>query len=311
MRPNDAINTEQVNGYTVSTYLDDFAGLDYSDGDHLGHITYRKSSHYCLGDTPMDSDELHRALNVDHEEDDEWNRLNDAYQEADYNTEERVALLYQRDAREATLEGVLRDDVIVMPVYAYVHSGATIRVGQPFSCPWDSAQSGVVYCTDDEAKDWFRVRPSHWDAELKRTVCDAPRDTSPLTADERERAIAVLTSEVEEFDHYLRGDIYGFVVTNDCGESVDSCWGFVGDEKYCMEAGVSSARSLPTMAGTPLQFRDLASRIADEQLGGPGRVRLTSTSDVERVTGNPRAAWVQAWIYCELDDPDATAKEAA
>lgn len=309
MREREPIETEIVNGYTVKLFYDDSCSFGYDDGDHLGHITYRKDGRECLGDTPMSSEELERALNVDHEEDDEWNRLNDAYQEADYNTEERDALRDQRDAREAALVGVLRDDVIALPVYAYVHSGATIRVGQPFGCRWDSGQSGVVYCTHDEAKDWLRVRPSHYDAELKKTVYDAPRDDSPLTEKELEDAKRILICNVEEFDSWLKGEVYGFVVEDDCGECVESCWGFVGDDKYCMEDGRSMARHLPTLAGTPLQFRDLASRIADEQLGGPTRTKVSVTSEVTRIAQNNRAAWVQAWIYVELDDPDATATE--
>lgn len=101
-------------------------------------------------------------------------------------------------------EGIEDGSYIGMPVYAYVHSGATISTS-PFSCPWDSGQCGFVYCPASKAEDAFPGNP-HFRAD----------------------ALRVLKGEVETFDQYLRGDVYGYVIEDKDGDTVDSCWGFYG-----------------------------------------------------------------------------------
>lgn len=96
---------------------------------------------------------------------------------------------------------------VILPLYLYDHSGITIRTG-PFSCPWDSGQVGWIYCTkEDIDKEWNG---------------------------DRERAEKYLQGEVENYDQYLTGDVYGYVVDDEDGEQLDSCWGFYGLE-YCLE----------------------------------------------------------------------------
>ena len=50
-------------------------------------------------------------------------------------------------------------------------------------------------------------------------------------------------SLVKDWQSYCDGDVYGYVVTDDLeeDEEVDSCWGYVGDQDYCMTEGVSAA----------------------------------------------------------------------
>ena len=52
----------------------------------------------------------------------------------------------------------------------------------------------------------------------------------------------VAESLVQEWQDYCDGNVYGYVVTDDLeDEEVDSCWGFIGDQEYCMAEGVSAA----------------------------------------------------------------------
>jgi hypothetical protein len=110
-------------------------------------------------------------------------------------------------------------EYIGIPVWAYVHSGATIQAAytNPFSCPWDSGRSGWVYCSKADAlKDARRVRMS---PELLATVHDAMRGF------------------VKDFDTYLQGDVYGVVVKNRKTDSqVHSCWGIYGHDNAVKEA---------------------------------------------------------------------------
>ena len=49
-----------------------------------------------------------------------------------------------------------------------------------------------------------------------------------------------IIAEVSEYDSFLRGEVYGYIVDND-GPDEDACWGFVGDIDYCKEAANEAA----------------------------------------------------------------------
>lgn len=108
--------------------------------------------------------------------------------------------------------------LICLPIYLYDHSGITINT-TGFSCPWDSGQVGVIYCTKADA-----IR------EFGNKVC---------TAKVRDKALKVLKAEIEELDQYIQGDVYGYQVFDPSGEVVDSCWGYYGDADYCLQEGES------------------------------------------------------------------------
>jgi len=103
---------------------------------------------------------------------------------------------------------------VILPVYMYDHSGITINT-TGFSCPWDSGQIGFIYATKKNILD-------NWGGKI-------------LTPKLREKAMNLLKGEVETYDQYLRGDIYGYVVEKD-GKQVDSSWGFYDEDEAMMEA---------------------------------------------------------------------------
>lgn len=104
-----------------------------------------------------------------------------------------------------------RGATVVLPVYLYEHSGQTVNT-TGFSCPWDSGQVGFIFDTPKGRED-----------------CGTP----PELIEE------VLRGEVETYDQWLRGDVYGYVVERD-GEHVDSCWGFFGLDYAKEEANASA-----------------------------------------------------------------------
>ena len=123
--------------------------------------------------------------------------------------------------RDTLLEISNDPNNIVLPVYLYDHSGITIR-SSPFSCPWDSGQAGVMYCTKKKAVH-----------EFGKKLC---------TAKVREAVIKCMTTEIESIDQYLTGQVYGFRVLDPNGEEVDACWNFFGENKDCLKEGMSSAK---------------------------------------------------------------------
>lgn len=117
-------------------------------------------------------------------------------------------------------EKMKMQDMVVLPLYLYDHSGITMNVARnyPFNCRWDSMQVGWIFCTYSKIRqEYKKIRIS---AELKMKVKD------------------ILVSEVATYDQYLRGDICGFEVvqvgTCNLGYEheahLDSCWGFYGTD---------------------------------------------------------------------------------
>lgn len=105
-------------------------------------------------------------------------------------------------------------DNIVIPVYAYIHSGVVLNtVG--FSCPWDSGKCGIIYISKQQVRENF--------------------DVKRITAALKQRVIDFLKVEVEVFSNYLSGEVYGYQVIDD-DQVVDSCYGFYY-KKDAEEAG--------------------------------------------------------------------------
>ncbi|AYP68133.1 hypothetical protein PQE75_gp001 [Bacillus phage vB_BcoS-136] len=120
---------------------------------------------------------------------------------------------------EALLDVISRFAVI-LPLYLYDHSGITMNT-TGFSCHWDSGQVGWTYATHGE------IINEYGSLEL-------------------DKAEALLKSEVETYDQYLTGEVYGFVLEEkvkcDCCENVErneieSFWGFFGLDCIVEEVG--------------------------------------------------------------------------
>jgi len=110
--------------------------------------------------------------------------------------------------------------VIVLPLSLYDHSGITMSVGQ--ASGWDCGQVGFIYATRKQVLEWFMRK------RLSKKLLGQVEDC--------------LRAEVDEYDKYLTGQVYGFMVTGeDCD---DSCWGFfdqedmVNEAKSCIDASI-------------------------------------------------------------------------
>lgn len=111
---------------------------------------------------------------------------------------------------EELKKAILDDNpnAVILPVYMYDHSGLTIST-TPFSCPWDSGQIGFIFISLYEARKEYG-----WKV---------------ITKKRRAQLEKYLQSEVEIYDAYIRGEVYGFKCLDPEGEDIDSCWGFYGD----------------------------------------------------------------------------------
>jgi hypothetical protein len=102
-----------------------------------------------------------------------------------------------------------RDDIIMLPVYAYIHSGTVLNT-TGFSCPWDSGQCGIIYVEKDKIRKEWGVKK--------------------ISKQLREKVLNNLRGEVEEYSNYLSGQVYGYVIKDAAGNETDSCWGYIGYE---------------------------------------------------------------------------------
>lgn len=102
-----------------------------------------------------------------------------------------------------------------LPVYIYEHGGIALSL-EPFSCPWDSGHAGYIWLAEDHGYDLTKITPEE--------ICK---------------------NALKEFEQYLTGEVYGFVVEErevmenpkpggpllaTPWKHVDSCYGFFGDD---------------------------------------------------------------------------------
>ena len=118
------------------------------------------------------------------------------------------AHIYNNDRLEE-LEEEFFEKYIALPLYLYDHSGLRIRT-HPFSCRWDSGKVGYIYVDLQSVRENYGVK----------------RVSKKL----RQRVLDVLMYEVKTFDQHLSGDVYGFIVEDEDGKILDSCYGFYGDD---------------------------------------------------------------------------------
>jgi len=114
------------------------------------------------------------------------------------------------------LKGIEEDHgpVIYHNVYMYSHSGSTVSTS-PFSCQWDSGPLGIIFVPKKQVREEYK-----W---------------AKITKEREETILGYLQGEIDMYDTWLRGDIWGYKVEKG-EEEIDSCWGFYGQDAAKAEA---------------------------------------------------------------------------
>lgn len=136
--------------------------------------------------------------------------------------------------RTECTEDDVREAVVKLPVYKYEHSGISLSTSNdshPFNDMWDACLAGYIIATrEDILKEFGKKR---------------------LSEKMKEQARKILKDEVETYDKYINGDVYGFRVfsgvTDDIAdedipdecEEEDSCWGFYSEDD-AVEEGLAT-----------------------------------------------------------------------
>lgn len=97
--------------------------------------------------------------------------------------------------KQEDLQAYIDKHFVVLPLYLYDHSGLSMSTGS-FGCSWDSGQVGFIY-VESESKEYDDLE-------------------------------AGLKGEVETYNQYLEGDVWGYIIEASDGETLGSCSGFYG-----------------------------------------------------------------------------------
>ena len=123
---------------------------------------------------------------------------------------------YELDDVKSQIEAD-NDVVVIRPLYMYDHTGQAFSM-TPFYCRWDSGQVGWIFATSESVK-------KVWGKEFAEVG--------------EEKVLAGIQAELETYQQYANGEIFGFVLTvpketcKTCGHQEtegDSCWGFYGSD---------------------------------------------------------------------------------
>ena len=111
---------------------------------------------------------------------------------------------------------------IVKPVYLMSHTGVEI-----------STSDFMFRSFDPQGWDWQQVGFAVVSAEEIRANYCCQRITKAM----REQAESLVDAEVDEYSHYINGEVYGYCVLDADGKDTDECeWGFIGMDAVRGEA---------------------------------------------------------------------------
>lgn len=110
------------------------------------------------------------------------------------------------DCQEYTKE----TNSLLYSLYIYEHTGIALSLTReyPFNDYWDSGQVGYVLIDREWLKEHFNKK--YFTKKMKAKIWE------------------VAKSNVELYNDYLSGSVYGYIIKDSDGNDVDSCWGFYG-----------------------------------------------------------------------------------
>lgn len=113
---------------------------------------------------------------------------------------------------------IMADEIGLM-VWAYAHGGVIYRTGEanPFTCSWDSGFAGIIFCSKEKAREYLQVKR-----------------ITPAVVEQVKR---ILNDEVEIWNKYYNGELYGYQIFDAEGNCTDSCWGYYSEEEALSDAG--------------------------------------------------------------------------
>lgn len=232
--------TFEHNGYTIKIIQDEDASNPRKEFDHAATMAcwHRR---YDLGDeqpsgSPSDwldsLAEEYRPGFVDYWDNTMYQRIVHGNVRIAETADKRGEIW--RERRTQALWRILDAHYVMLPLGLIDHSGISMYVGSgAHSCDpggWDSGQVGWAYI------------------DRKKAIKEWGGKSGRFTKRVRKQARECIEAEVEEYDQYLTGDVWGFVIETPDGKDVDSCWGHFGLE-WCKQAAIEACPDEPAAKG--------------------------------------------------------------
>ncbi len=218
----DIIEEVEYRGFNIQIRADEYPEPfnPRIDIDNLGRMVCFHSRYDLLGDEPRYESPKHFLMDVLTQFGEGEDKIDEDWYDEDF---------------IAKYLGKLQKYAIALPLYLYDHSGITMNT-TGFCCPWDSGQVGWIYVSKEAVK-----REWGWKKLTKKRI---------------RKIEGILRSEVETYDYYLTGDIYGYTIEAKENQKEitcdDSCWGFygydheksglLGDAKYVVDRAIRAYR---------------------------------------------------------------------
>lgn len=212
----DPVHTEELHGLTINVWADHEEHNDPRDWDNVGRMLCWHP-HYRLGDEQFHSPE-------------DVGGARSMQEVGEYLVRERGAF-------------------VMLPLFLLDHSGISMSYGSPIrtegptaedvraagrfvgdGAGWDTSAVGFIYATRDsfaamcgDADPWEII-----EAERERPYLRGGKHTERIP-----RIIAILQGEVETYDQFLTGDVYGYTIEGllpieDARQYETSLWGIFG-----------------------------------------------------------------------------------
>lgn len=126
------------------------------------------------------------------------------------------------------LEGT--GEVVMLPISMYEHSGISLWLGSTIGhvdAQWDCSSIGFAFVEKNTAKEEGMLDPGE---EYKH--------------DWKSWAYAMMEAEMETYDKYVQGEVYGYMIEDEDGEEASNvhlcgCWGYY-DKKQLLEDAKSN-----------------------------------------------------------------------
>lgn len=127
------------------------------------------------------------------------------------------------------------EPVMIAPLYWYEHSGATCKMGVPLDT------SGNVSADDLAGFRSLCLDDAGWDSGVAGLVLVTPKALAEAGTDPAD-VEQVARQEIETYARWIEGNVFGYVVSilttcdhgDEHADTLDSCWGFVGESDYCL-----------------------------------------------------------------------------
>lgn len=200
----EAIEEFEHNGKTVKIYYDNDASSP-RDADELGIMLANGHRRYTLGDEQFLSGNNYSPARL------RTGEYEAAAAALEHYAERRKIHLFPRWCK------IHLGSTVVLPLGLIDHSGISMYVG------------GGAHPHD----------PGGWDSGLVGFIFDTAATREQIGTDP-EHIEEALRAEVKVYDEYLTGQVYGYLVEDEDGDEVGSCWGMFGEE-YVKQSGRDAA----------------------------------------------------------------------